>query len=149
MNGRVLDHLDHLGGFGSNRLHNCQCRGCLHLIMVVEPVHCARRLFEKEGKRSDIIVLLCGHSAIFPSSAGVPRGAARPCSADGAPSASSLGLRSPAFQNTFRLGSFRPDFSSLDSTGKLCNLIIFLHASDTSMQNRSSRRTPEAVLNPS
>src|SRR5258708_4460188 len=41
-------------------------------------------------------------------------------------SAPSFDLRSPAFHTAFRLGSFRLGLSFLDSTRKVCNLIIFL-----------------------
>jgi len=42
-------------------------------------------------------------------------------------SASSLGLRSPAFQTAFRLGRFRSGVPSLDSMRNLCNLTTLLY----------------------
>jgi len=56
-------------------------------------------------------------------------------------SASSLGLRSPAFQTAFRLGCFRPGVLSLDSMRKLCNLTTLLYRCDKVMSTcrRGSR----------
>jgi hypothetical protein len=132
---RALDHSDHLGGIGSNRLRNRQDRVCLHSVLVVEPGHCVHHRFGKECECSDLDVLLCGHSAIFSSQQ--PEGSSQtfhcvrmrfmPLLSD-----LSLGLRSPAFHTAFRPGHFRPGFSFLDLR-KSCSLVIFLHRCDQPM----------------